>query len=106
MGIHVQCPNGHVFKVKDKYAGKKGVCPHCEGNVIVQVPNAFSKRSPSIPDDSVLDGYENSLASDASGSLLESASVVRHKVECLNCKAKVPFWYATCPSCGQHLNHR
>jgi len=37
MGIQVECPNGHSFKVKDKYAGKKGLCPHCEGQVIVQV---------------------------------------------------------------------
>ena len=40
MGIQVQCPNGHTFKVKDKYAGKKGLCPHCEGQVIVVVPDA------------------------------------------------------------------
>jgi hypothetical protein len=42
MGIQVECPNGHTFKVKDKYAGKKGLCPHCEGQVIVQVPDALT----------------------------------------------------------------
>ena len=42
MGIQVECPNGHVFKVKDKYAGKKGLCPHCEGEVMVQVPDALT----------------------------------------------------------------
>ena len=42
MGIQVECPHGHVFKVKDKYAGKKGLCPHCEGQVIVQVPDALT----------------------------------------------------------------
>ncbi len=42
MGIQVECPNGHMFKVKDKYAGKKGLCPHCEGQVIVQVPDALT----------------------------------------------------------------
>ena len=42
MGIQVVCPNGHEFKVKDKYAGKKGLCPHCEGQVIVQVPDALT----------------------------------------------------------------
>src|SRR3954464_1710295 len=42
MGIQVECPNGHIFKVKDKYAGKKGLCPHCEGQVIVQVPDALT----------------------------------------------------------------
>lgn len=42
MGIQVECPHGHIFKVKDKYAGKKGLCPHCEGQVLVQVPDALS----------------------------------------------------------------
>src|SRR3954447_20791510 len=42
MGIQVECPHGHIFKVKDKYAGKKGLCPHCEGQVIVQVPDALT----------------------------------------------------------------
>ena len=41
-GNSSQCPNGHTFKVKDKYAGKKGLCPHCEGQVIVVVPDALS----------------------------------------------------------------
>lgn len=44
MGIAVKCPNGHEFKVKDKYAGKKGLCPYCEGQVLVRVPDALSSR--------------------------------------------------------------
>jgi hypothetical protein len=47
MGIQVECPNGHTFKVKDKYAGKKGLCPHCEGQVIVQVPDALTANQAS-----------------------------------------------------------
>src|SRR5215475_10412446 len=47
MGIQVECPNGHTFKVKDKYAGKNGLCPHCEGQVIVQVPDALSANTAS-----------------------------------------------------------
>ena len=44
MGIAVKCPHGHEFKVKDKYAGKKGLCPYCEGQVLVRVPDALSSR--------------------------------------------------------------
>ena len=44
MGIAVTCPNGHQFKVKDKYAGKKGLCPYCEGQVLVRIPDALSSR--------------------------------------------------------------
>ncbi len=45
MGIQVHCPNGHVFKVKDKYAGKKGLCPKCEGQVVVQVPDELPSKT-------------------------------------------------------------
>ena len=43
MGIPVTCPNGHSFNVKDKYAGKKGLCPMCEDRVIVLVPESLSE---------------------------------------------------------------
>ena len=42
MGIQTECPNGHVFRVKDKYSGVKGLCPHCEGQVVIQVPDVLS----------------------------------------------------------------
>ena len=48
MGIRVECPHGHVFKVKDKYAGKKGLCPHCEGQVIVLVPDATTTEASEV----------------------------------------------------------
>lgn len=32
MGIVAQCPNGHRVKVKDRFAGKKVVCPHCHAS--------------------------------------------------------------------------
>ena len=44
MGIPVTCPHGHHFSVKDKYAGKKGICPYCEGQVVVRVPDALSSQ--------------------------------------------------------------
>ena len=44
MGITVTCPNGHEFKVKDKYAGKKGLCPFCKDQVAVRVPDAVSSE--------------------------------------------------------------
>ena len=30
MGIVAYCPNGHRVKVKDEFAGRKGVCPECQ----------------------------------------------------------------------------
>jgi hypothetical protein len=121
MGIQVECPHGHVFKVKDKYAGKKGLCPHCEGQVIVQVPDlgdthmgdvlqreAIQRRQAaqhqSSHGSSVFDD-PGDLAANAgtSGSLLGS-SVIRHNIKC-QCGHHVPMWYARCPACGEYLEH-
>ena len=119
MGIAVTCPNGHEFKVKDKYAGKKGLCPFCKGQVAVRVPDAVSSEqlqkaarraaaeqhgggaaaaSASVFDDNVAQGAA------ASGSLLGS-SVIRHNVKC-KCGESVPMWFARCPKCGEYMPQR
>jgi hypothetical protein len=128
MGIQVECPHGHVFKVKDKYAGKKGLCPHCDGQVIVQVPDALTvsetsdtlqreaiqrrqaaqQHSPrsGVSDSHVFDDpaeQPHGPGSSTSGSLLGS-SVLRHNIKC-KCGQHVPMWYARCPGCGAYLDH-
>jgi hypothetical protein len=122
MGIPVTCPNGHHFSVKDKYAGKKGICPYCEGQVLVRVPDALSSQDmkqavtravreerkgtlPTLGDSSVLDGGVETRGGTggSSGSLLGS-SVVRHNVRC-KCGESVPMWFAKCPKCGTFLEH-
>ena len=132
MGIQVKCPNGHTFKVKDKYAGKKGLCPHCEGQVIVVVPDALTlldetdelqmdairhrqaakHPTPSSSSSSVGSSSSSSVLDDShdfgstpgtSGSLLGS-SVIRHNIKC-KCGEHVPMWYARCPACGQYIDH-
>ena len=113
MGIQVKCPHGHVFKVKDKYAGKKGLCPHCNGQVEVRVPDLFTatqaaekvvERTPpaSYNDESIFDD-EHEATSNTSGSLLGS-SVIQHNVSCASCGQRVPMWYAKCPSCGHFMD--
>jgi hypothetical protein len=124
MGIPVTCPYGHHFSVKDKYAGKKGICPYCEGQVVVRVPDALSSKGlvqdvtravrderkgkgtmPSLSDSSVLDSLPNEEkpAGSSSGSFM-SSSVVRHHVRC-KCGESVPMWFAKCPKCGTYLEH-
>ena len=121
MGIQVKCPKGHTFKVKDKYAGKRGLCPHCTDQTIVEVPSASAAEinkayraaveqeqraaradsgSSSIFDDVPMDADAST-----SGSLLGS-SVIRHQVKCAFCNTAVPLWYAKCPSCGHFLDER
>lgn len=126
MGIRVECPHGHVFKVKDKYAGKKGLCPHCEGQVIVLVPDATTtpasevlqreaiqrrqkaQHAPSASSSGthVFDDpneMPHAPSTGTSGSLLGS-SVIRHNIKC-KCGQHVPMWYARCPACGQYIEH-
>jgi hypothetical protein len=132
MGIQVKCPNGHTFKVKDKYAGKKGLCPHCEGQVIVVVPDALSllDESDELQKDAIRhrqaaahpttsapaasnagnssssvldDSHDFGSSPGTSGSLLGS-SVIRHNIKC-KCGERVPMWFARCPHCGEYLDH-
>ncbi|MCA9258084.1 MAG: hypothetical protein KDA61_02735 [Planctomycetales bacterium] len=122
MGIPVKCPNGHEFRVKDKYAGKKGVCPFCDGHVVVQVPDALSSTDlrnaytqavseehrrgrPALGDSSIFESapdLEDPVAGESS-SLLGS-SVVRHNIKCTSGES-VPMWFAKCPRCGKFLEH-
>ncbi|MEQ8850101.1 hypothetical protein [Botrimarina sp.] len=122
MGIRVECPNGHVFKVKDKYAGRKGLCPRCPGQVEVRVPSIMTSEQTDAsyrhavaeeirahragPADHAASVLDDSVHEDASssGSLLGS-SVIRHQVKC-ECGHKVPMWFAKCPACGKFLEQR
>ncbi len=121
MGISVTCPHGHEFKVKDKYAGKKGLCPFCKDQVAVRVPDAVSSESlqraarrvaaeqhgakPSASDSSA-SVFDDQVAQDAgaSGSLIGS-SVIQHNVKC-KCGERVPMWFARCPKCGVYMPQR
>ena len=128
MGIPVKCPHGHTFKVKDKYAGKRGLCPHCPSQVVVQVPALETSSSaeeayrnallqehraknpapppPSGVGNSVFDDHATSSSnSGTSGSLLGS-SVIRHNNLKCGCGASVPMWYAKCPNCGEFMQTR
>ncbi|MCH2115575.1 MAG: hypothetical protein MK171_11775 [Pirellulales bacterium] len=116
MGISVKCPNGHEFKVKDKYAGKKGLCPYCKDQVKVLVPDAVSSDKLSraayqaaVEEHggavaSVLDDHHDGPDPTGSGSLLGS-SVIQHHVKCV-CGEKVPMWFARCPKCSQYMPQR
>jgi hypothetical protein len=114
MGIKVQCPNGHEFNVKDKYAGKKGICPFCPGQVVVRVPDATcSEALKSAALRAVREEHGGSTSSsvfdeeepntgDTGGSMLGS-SVIRHHVKCGKCGQSVPMWFAKCPKCGNFM---
>jgi hypothetical protein len=122
MGISVRCPNGHEFKVKDKYAGKKGLCPYCPGQVAVRVPDVVSQGDLSKAAYRVAaeehggaaaaaaaasvfeEQLSNNQDANSSGSLLNS-SVIRHNIKC-KCGERVPMWFARCPKCGIYMPQR
>jgi len=66
MSIRVVCPNQHPLKIKDKYAGKTGLCPICKARVQVPFPDTIPFRDEDIMD--VLQPHESGL------SLVESAA--------------------------------
>lgn len=117
MGIAVTCPNGHEFKVKDKYAGKKGLCPYCPGQVSVRVPDAASsdnlsraayraaaeEHGATKSSSSIFDDHGESDDPGASASLIGS-SAIRHNIKC-QCGEHVPMWFAKCPKCGNFIEH-
>jgi len=49
MGIEAYCPNGHRIKVKDSFAGKKGVCPTCGMKFRIPRETDQQEASPSKP---------------------------------------------------------
>ena len=113
MSIRVECPNGHVFKVKDKYSGKKGLCPHCDGDVVVVVPELISDDeivdqlmtgdAPTVDDegDSIHDDHPSDQET---GLSLLSSSIVRQQKKCPACGERSPIWYASCHNCGQFFD--
>ena len=120
MGIPVTCPNGHHFSVKDKYAGKKGICPYCEGQVVVRVPDALSspevqkaytqacaRSKGRMPIEHRFVGVRQHARRDrarAPAAATLGSSVVRHNIRC-KCGESVPMWFAKCPKCGTFIEH-
>lgn len=50
MGIVCHCPNGHRVKVKDRFAGLTGLCPHCGAKFRIGPAAAGADDEPDVPD--------------------------------------------------------
>lgn len=48
MGIVAFCPNGHRVKVKDEFAGRKGICPTCAARFRIPFPNPRAAMAPGV----------------------------------------------------------
>ena len=122
MSIQVVCPNGHVLKVSDEFAGKAGLCPVCKSRVKVPKPSEEQLSDEAIM--SILGTYDPSKAqkkiSDVSD--LAAADAPRAlrgqmasegegmgngpappKKSCPNCNQEVVAGIRICPHCNTYI---
>ena len=124
MSIQVTCPNGHQLRVKDRFAGKTGRCPHCKAQV--EVPNqltddfildmvgAYEPPPPPAETQWQDDAEENASVIDdeprstqvaqSSGLSLLGSSIIRHHKVCQYCHEIAELQYASCRKCGQYFD--
>lgn len=114
MSIEFACPNGHKLKVKDKYAGQTGVCPHCQARVLVPKPpsnlsdDAICDFLGPPPADDELPVHQDALpgesGSSSGSSLLGAAMRSRGTKTCPKCRAEVRACYDLCPYCHTYFS--
>lgn len=104
MAIRVQCPNGHVLKVPDNFAGRVGVCPKCKAKV--RVPRAGPQT---LSEDAIVDlidtaeGHSGSAEPEAAESL-GGASPLREPMKgCDQCGRPIPALLHICPHCHTYI---
>ena len=111
MAIAVTCPKGHYLRLKDKYAGMSGFCPHCSARV--DVPRAeplleddvlaiMGHSSSPNPAEEVV--HQEPSPREQSGISLLGSSVLREKAACLQCGKLLPAAFAVCPQCNTPLS--
>ncbi|MBI2825575.1 MAG: hypothetical protein HYX69_12905 [Planctomycetia bacterium] len=117
MSISFRCPNGHLLKVKDKYAGQTGLCPHCQARVLVPRLPENEKMSeeaiadfigPPPVDDEEMPVHQEPTIRDPMGgsgsSLIQAAMSARETKTCPKCKQEVRLCYALCPYCHTYFS--
>ncbi|MHB1035644.1 MAG: hypothetical protein ACYC35_11885 [Pirellulales bacterium] len=118
MSIEIVCPNGHSLKVKDRYAGKIGLCPKCQARIVVPelAASKFSEDaicellgSPEPPRDNSLPVHQDPRHLDPGSSSdsvsIASASSVKHipKKTCVKCEREILADYHICPHCHTYI---
>ena len=114
MSIQFNCPNGHLLKVKDKYAGQTGLCPQCQVRVLVPMPAGpmsdeaiadFIGPPPTIDDRPVHQEVPTGDTAGMSGSsLIHDAMAARETKICPKCRREVRVCYTLCPHCKTYFS--
>ena len=120
MSIEVSCPNGHVLRVKNSFAGKTGYCPHCRAKVHVPAQEFLEEDVMSVlgpPRPMPVDDPESEPADEAcvhqeprqeglaeeSGIGLAGSSILRRGKVCPACNKAASFAFSICTVCGTPL---
>jgi RNA polymerase subunit RPABC4/transcription elongation factor Spt4 len=124
MSIQVVCPNGHVLKVTDDWAGKRGLCPICKARL--KVPKPSEQRLSEDDVLSILGSYDPSKSrkkpTDVSDLAAEEAPKAFRrrtspegeskttvdgpappKKSCPNCNQQIVAGIHICPHCNTYI---
>ncbi len=121
MAVSVKCPNGHLLKVRDEFAGKSGLCPHCRSRVFVPMPVHAAEKArisddeilgvlgpprkvkveppPPPPPNPLLDSVHDAPKEESGIGLLGSSILGKQKV-CPHCTHVASLAFTNCPRCG------
>lgn len=103
MAIRVQCPNGHVLKVPDNFAGRMGACPKCKAKV--RVPRAGPET---LSEDAIVDlidtGEARSGSAEPGVEVPGGAAALREPMKsCDQCGRQIPALLHICPHCHTYI---
>ena len=106
MSIQVTCPNGHVLRVRDCFAGKVGLCPACKARVAV--PKVDSELS----EDEIIDvlGPHDPSQSGTGSTIVGNRPADRTvagpsppKKSCSKCNREISAGTHICPFCRTYI---
>lgn len=105
MSIQFFCPHGHLLRVKDSFAGRKGFCPACKAPIQVPTPSSDEMEDevlqiigPHNPDSSEmpLEPLAESLEH------LRRSSATPYK-SCVRCHREIMSATRVCPFCHTYV---
>ena len=106
MSIQVTCPNGHVLRVKDCFAGKAGLCPVCKAQVVVPKPKADLSEDEIIdvlgPHDPSLSGTGSTIVANRPGDHTVATHSPPKKI-CTKCNREISAGTHICPFCRTYI---
>jgi hypothetical protein len=112
MAIEVTCPRGHRLRVKESFAGKKGLCPVCKTPVTVPKPQRIDVSEEDILDfigpstsgvlGRALTPEEIQELEQGGSQIMHGAHSTPHKI-CSKCNQEISAVSHICPFCRTYI---